>query len=231
MNTNTSVKKLDILNFKRRGLLFFILLIFLLIVSGCSHQLSLKNANQYVESMPFIDKTIIIGISTSSTQEEETFVNYVVDELINIGNCKLIYPYTYTKEIPVDYIVDLKIKVDYKGSGTNFLISWPGYIVFAPAWNGFIYYANINTDLKITDYHSGDVKVSKRYETRYRCNQAEFDRTFIEISWLEYGIIALIGGLMNMSYDKDITPDFNMALSRPYGSYIARNIGKQLKNL
>ena len=181
--------------------------------------------------MPFIDKDITIGISASSTQEEEVFVNYIVDELINIGNLTIKFPYTYSKEIPVDYMIDLKIKADYKGSGTNFLISWPGYIVFAPAWNGFIYYANINTDLKITDYRSGKTVASKNFETTYRCNQAEFDRTFIEISWIEYGLIALIGGLANMSYDKDITADFNMALSRPYGSYLARNIGKQLKNL
>ena len=231
MNTKTKIKELDLLCFKQKGVILFFLLIFLLIVSGCSHQLTLKNANQYTESMPFLDEQITIGITASPTQEQEVFVNYIVDELINIGNCKIKYPYTYTKEIPVDYMIDLRIKVDYKGSGTNFLISWPGYIVFAPAWNGFIYFANINTDLKITDYKSGEVKLSKSYNTNYRCNQAEFDRTFIEISWLEYGIIALIGGLMNMSYDNDITPEFNMALSRPYGSYIARNIAKQIKSL
>ncbi len=95
----------------------------------------------------------------------------------------------------------------------NFLISWPGFLIFAPAWNGFIYYLNITTDISIKQFDSGDVIISRSYNTKYRCNQAEFDRTFIEISWLglDYFAIALIGGIFNVSYDDDITPDVNFA--------------------
>ena len=196
---------------------------------SCSHQLTLKNATQYSESTVYVDKSITIGVSPNALEED--LLNIVVDELYNLPNCKVRYPYQKNLRQPVDYIVDINITVKYLGSGTNFIISWPGFLIFAPVWNGFIYHADIWTNIKIRDFKSGDVLMSEKYNTNYRCNQSELDRTFIEISYVEYGVIALIGGILNMSYDKDITPDFKQALSRPYGQYIARKIGKHLQNI
>lgn len=209
---------------------FFFTFLFFIMVGGCSHQLQLRNADQYSESMPYSSKELKIGVTSAATHTQENFVSYVVDEMYNLPGCKILYPYAHDEKKPVDFEISLTITVKYSGSGTNFLISWPGYIVFAPAWNGFIYFADICTEVLVRDFVNGNVVMSRSYDTKYRCNQSEFDRTFIEIGWLEWGIIPLIGGFFNTTYDVDITPEFNQAISRSYGSYISRNIGKYLMN-
>ena len=202
-----------------------------LLLAGCSHQLQLRNAHQYSTSMPYIESDIQLGVVAPATQIEEQFVSYIVDGLIGLANTKVLYPYKPNPDKPVDYVVDFQVRVNRSGSGTNFVVSWPGYLIFAPAWNGFVYYASINTKVTVTDFETGDVVAANSYDTKYRCNQAEFDRTFIEISWFEYGVIAFIGGIINISYDDDITPEFDQAISQPYGSYISRKVGKVLQNI
>jgi hypothetical protein len=206
-------------------------IVLIVLVNGCAHQLQLRNTSQYTESAPYIKKTITLGVTTPATDEQEIFIDYIVDELYSLPNCKVIYPYVVNDENPVDYIINIQASPKYRGSGMNFIISWPGFLIFTPAWNGFEYFLDINTDVKIRDFATGNILMSKNYNTKYKCNQAEFDRTFIEISWFEYSIIAFIGGILNTSYDNDITDDFNTAVSRVYGNYIARNIGKFLQNI
>jgi hypothetical protein len=36
-------------------------------------------------------------------------------------------------------------------AGWNFLINWPGFVVFLPAWVGYGYHAEVETRLRIED--------------------------------------------------------------------------------
>lgn len=207
-------------------------LIFLtVIIAGCSHQLKITNPNDYVARAPYIEDKIVIGILSASSQQEETFVEYIIDELRGIGNIKVKYPYAHDEKRPVNYVLDLRIMVKYGGSWSNFFISWPGYIIFTPAWHGYNYNADISTDISVTDFGTGDIVTTQNYRNMYKCVQAEFDRTWIELGWLEYGILPFIGGFFFTKYDDDITNDFNREIARPYGNYIARKIGALVQSL
>ncbi|MBW2185655.1 MAG: hypothetical protein JRG71_04385 [Deltaproteobacteria bacterium] len=60
--------------------------------------------------------------------------------------------------------------------------------------------------------------------------QSEFDRTWTEISWLESGIIAFIGGFVVITYDTDITPTVEQAVKTTVGDYVASKIFEKLND-
>lgn len=199
---------------------------------GCSHPLHIKNIDEFRARPPYLEEKIMIGVMPSSPDPiSDQFVEYVVDKLNAIDNLKAIYPYTPALKTKVDYVVDLNVAVQYKGKGSNFFVAWPGFAVWAPAWHGYNYSADISTYVKILTPDLEDVLISKNYRTPYRCVQAEFDRTWIEIGWAEFTLCPLIGGIVFTRYDKDITQDFNHELSRPYGNYIARKIGTLIQSV
>ncbi len=198
---------------------------------GCSHQLKVVNTNEYVARAPYIKNEIVVGTIAASSMQEEKFIEYTIDELRGIGNIKVLYPYVKNDEKPVDYVLSLNANVNYGGSPSNFFISWPGFLIFAPAWHGYNYNADIMTDISVLNFDSGEIIASQKYQTKYKCVQSEFDRTWIELGWLEVSILPFIGGICFTQYDDDITDSFNQALSRPYGNYIARKIGAMLQSI
>ncbi|ODS30649.1 MAG: hypothetical protein SCARUB_04238 [Candidatus Scalindua rubra] len=207
------------------------MLIFL--ITGCSHQLAISNPDDYYSSTPYINKSISLGVLPPQSQDAERLVNEIVDNLRGLGNIKVISPYAKSAGNPVDYILDFNIQTKYSGDGMNFLISFPGFLIFAPWWNGYNYKANLNTKVTFTEYNSNQVVTTQTYDTQYRCKQSEFDRTWTQgADWLlTYGIASLIGGIVFTNYDNDITSDFVRSFSQPYGSYIARKVGTLLNSL
>ncbi len=197
-----------------------------LLISGCSHQLTITNPDEYYAQTPYINNPVTIGIISPQTQDGERLVGEIVDNLRSIGNMKVISPYTMNANNPVDYVLDFNIQTDYRGDMTNFLISFPGFILLAPTWNGYFYSANMNTKVTITDFNTGEPLLTKAYETKYQCKQSEFDRTWMQgVDWfLTYGLASFIGGIVVTGYDDDITSDFVKGYSQPYGSYIARKV-------
>ena len=208
-------------------------ILFFIIFTGCAHQLTITNADDYYFSTPYIDKLISIGILPCQSQGNERLVNEVVDNLRGLGNMKVVFPYVYSEHNPVDYVLEFNIQTDYSGDGMNFLISFPGFIILAPWWNGYIYNADVNTKVIITDYNTKQIIMTKAYDTRYNCRQSEFDRTWTQGAdfFLTYGMASLIGGFLFTEYDNDITPYFVRGYSQSYGSYIARKVGTLLNSL
>jgi len=190
--------------------------------AACSHDLRVKNVHQYSARMPYLETPITIGLNTSASGVSEEFFNYFLDECYGIGNVKAIYPYAYSTTKPVDYMVEVNPAVDYGGSGANFIVSFPGFLIFTPAWHGYNYKADIYTDVTVTDYNTREVVFRERIHNKYKCAQAEFDRTWTTgTDWLlTLGVCSLIGGCYFTSYDDDITQEFNNTLSRPYGNYM-----------
>jgi hypothetical protein len=212
-------------------------LVLIAIMAGCSHPLQIINPHEYdafyYTRTPYLVNEVAIGVSPASSDQEEVFIGYICDSLNGIGNVSIQYPYVKSPEHPVDYVLDLDVSVTYGGAGSNFYVSFPGFIVFAPAWHGYNYSADIITEVSITDYKTGMVISQASLQTLYKCVQAEFDRTWIEIGWLPFtfGAIPLLGGLVFMEYDPDITDSFNYELSAPYGEWISTRIGAILESL
>ena len=211
-----------------------LLLLSLLILNGCSHSLSLTNEDDYYASSPMFNKeNISIGILPAQSSEDERLLEEIVDNIRSLGTIKVKYPYAMNKGHEVNYIIDFGIQKEYKGNPINFLISFPGFYVFAPWWNGYKYSTNINTKITIFDYNSSDVLLSKKIETVFHCKHSEFDRTWTQgVDWLAtYGLASLVGGIYYMTYDDDITSDFLKKVSPNYGKYIARKFVTSMSSI
>jgi hypothetical protein len=102
-------------------------------------------------------------------------------------------------------------------------VNWPGFLIFAPAIWGYGYQADIQTVVDIA--RKGDsAPVRVEASPRYYFRQAEIDRTWTEIGWLEVSLIPFIGGFVFMQYDPDVTDQFIQEVSSNYGALVAGRI-------
>lgn len=200
---------------------------------GCSHKLTLTNENDYYFSTPYFDDPVSVGVVSPSSSLSEVFLNEVVDNMRIMGDIKVVYPYTYSKNNPVDYLVDFSVIPTYDGDGNNFIVSFPGFLIFAPWWHGYNYGMDLTTKVTITDYKANETILSDSYQTTYKCVHSQFDRTWTQgADWfLTWGVSSLIGGIYFTTYDEDITNEFTRSVSQPYGKYISRKIGTSIKSI
>ncbi len=210
-----------------KALFPFITMIFLFVVTGCSHSLRITNADQYFTppSAPPIKETIKIGLTSSNVTDIQTsrYVNAIVDALQRNSTVeKVIYPYNQAVH-QVDTVVNITLIPHYTGSGSNFFVNWPGFLIFAPAIWGYGYNADIDTKANITrliDNRSQQIEIP----TQWKFRQAEIDRTWTEVGWFEVSLIPFIGGFVVMDYDPDVTDEFITKVSPNYASYVAGKI-------
>ena len=205
----------------------FIIAIFLFMTAGCSHNLQITNLDQYYTppSAPPIKETIKIGVTSSNVADVQTgrYLNAIVEALQRNSSVeKVIYPHNQAVH-QVDIVVDITAIPHYTGSGSNFLVNWPGFLIFAPAIWGYGYNAEIDTKVSVVrlkDNRSQQLEIP----TKWKFRQAEFDRTWTEIGWFEVGIIPFIGGIVFTQYDPDVTDEFITRVSPNYASYVVGKI-------
>ena len=195
------------------------------LICGCSHHLEIKNLHEYhSSSLHKLPDSLSIGVSTSNTEQNgKLLVNGLANSLGKYTN-QVVYPYLPVSTNKVDLVTTVAVHPDHKGSGTNFWINFPGFLIWAPAWNGYIYRPTYKVDIELLrgsdllrlDTFSVPIVLDVRH--------AEMDRTWTEISWFEVGIIALIGGIAFTDYDDDVTPLLEYEIKAPIGDYLAEKI-------
>lgn len=194
---------------------------------GCTHGLHITNLNEnFTAPPPAITTSPTIGIKSSDDAhvQNSRYIGAIVDSLKQTGGFeKVIYPFNQSFNEEVDVILDLAVLPTYSGKGSNFFVNWPGFLFFAPAILGYGYTANIRTAATVT-YPYSNTSQEIIVDTKYDFRQAEIDRTWTEVGWLEVGIIPLIGGIMFVQYDEDVTNVFIGAVSNSYGTFVANKI-------
>jgi len=129
---------------------------FLVSTIACSHSLKVKNLETY--SIPTklggTHTKPIVGIMPFDGQSDELFYfNAMVEKLnVNPGIESVRTDYIPAEASSVfnpDIVLKIDPKIDYSSSGWNFLINFPGFLIFTPAWNGYVYNANITTSISI----------------------------------------------------------------------------------
>jgi len=208
-----------------------LLLVMTLFTAGCSHQLTVTNINKYKNvDINSLDKPLTIGIvGNYSVPADQKLLNGIAESLGKYS-ANVIMPYTNgNKGEEADVVATIAIKSTYEGSGTNFWINFPGFLVWAPAWNGYIYEVNHNVDVKLAN--AGGKQFEKfSMPIHLDVRHADINRTWTEASWLEFGAIALIGGIVFMDYDEKVTPLLADAIQMPVGNYISQEIIKRVNN-
>ena len=206
----------------------FLMMFVCLIFMGCSHSMRITNTADYFSpvSSP-LREPVKLGVTSSNDTDIQNsrYVTSIVDALQRTGSFeRIIYPFSQAvhKE-QADIIVDITVSPHYSGRGSNFFVNWPGFLIFAPAIWGYGYNAEIETRINITHLKDGRSQ-QLTIPIKYKFRQAEIDRTWTEIGWLEWGVIPLIGGIVFTSYDTDVTDEFISKVSPNYGPYIAKKI-------
>jgi hypothetical protein len=203
------------------------MLLLIVVISGCAHPLTLKNLSNYKPifiNSEYANSTIGISVASSSP-EEERLILATANSLKRDG-FKVIYPFYQNEESKksVDFIIKIAPSSEYQGSGINFLINWPGFIIFAPALFGYSYAVNFNFDVDIMDIKSNTEIPRVAIPINLLIKHADINRTWTEISWLEVSAIAFIGGIVFTGYDKSVTPMILDSYENKIGDYIASKI-------
>lgn len=195
--------------------------------AGCSHPLTLSNLDCYKAGfLNSTSKKITAGIiAVTNSPEEERLVTAAVNALKRDG-VAIIYPFYSNEESlkKVDYIVKIATTSEFRGSGINFLINWPGFLIFAPALFGYSYTAAFNFDVDITDVRRNSTLPRIAIPLELKFKHAEMNRTWTEISWLEVSVIAFIGGICFTQYDKSVTPTLMNTVEYKVGDYVESKI-------
>ncbi len=137
-------------------------------------------------------------------------------------------PYLQSNSGKVDVVARIAIRPSYKGSGANFLINFPGFLVWAPAWHGYNYKVKYDMEIQLANGKDNSKIDSFTLPIELDVRHSDIDRTWTEISWLEVGAVAFVGGLVFTQYDTDVTPLLVPAIEGPIGDYVANEIVSRL---
>jgi hypothetical protein len=197
--------------------------------TGCAHQLTVKNLSTYqnTNASP-LKKPLTIGIIPDAEGKDCQQLITGVGMALGGGNysATVIRPYLpqSSSDKRADVVATIKVASEYAGSGWNFLINWPGFLIFTPAWNGYVYKANYQVGIVLAKGADDAPIDSWEMPIHLNLRQAEIDRTWTEIGWLEFGVIPLIGGIVFTGYDTDVTDPLVQKIEMPIGDYIAQEI-------
>lgn len=207
--------------------LFWVFFVSIFFTVGCTHGLHITNLNENFSAPPpalISSPTIGIKSSNDAHVQNSRYISAIVDSLKRTGGFEnVIYPFSKPLHEEVDVILELTVMPTYSGKGSNFFVNWPGFLIFAPAIWGYGYTANIHTIATAT-YPNSNTSQEIIVDTKYDFRQAEIDRTWTELGWLEVGIIPLIGGIAFIQYDEDVTNVFIGEVSNSYGTFVANKI-------
>jgi len=197
--------------------------------AGCAHPLKVTNMSLYKPE--FIDTQytgVKLGLTpVTSTPAEDRLVLSIANDLKRngFGVTSPFYP-TDTNRGTVDYIVKINASSEFKGSGMNFWINWPGFLLWVPAVAGYKYRAIFDFDVDVTDIKRNTTLPRLHVPVDLVIRHADMNRTWTEISWFEFSIIAFVGGLVFMKYDDTVTPLLMDMHETRISEYVSSKISK-----
>lgn len=199
--------------------------------SGCAHPLTLENIGMYKScfvSSEYTDSSVGLSAVTNSP-EEERLVMAIANDLKKNG-FRVTYPFypNQSNTQNKDFTIKIATSSAYEGSGGNFLVNWPGFLIWAPALFGYRYTAKFNFDVDITD-NKNNVSIPRlTFPIDLKIKHADINRTWTEVSWLEFSVIAFIGGIAFTSYDNSVTPLLLDASENKIANYVGSKIASTL---
>jgi len=203
----------------------------MVVINGCSHSLEIVNLPSYRSSgITNFEKPISIGVRSNAVEQEEKIFIDGIAEGLKGPNTKVIMPYFNNSKQPVDIVVNIDIKSVHEGSGWNFWINFPGFLIWTPAWHGYEYEIKYTLNCTLTKGDSKETISQFVIPIALDVRHAAINRTWTEISWFEVGIIAFISGFVFMSYDENVTPLVSEKIESPLGKYVAREIIKHIES-
>jgi len=202
---------------------------------GCAHDMEVLNLQDYAHPAVFRDNDtkFDLAVAKSSIDPAAMWLSNAVERELSsrreVGHFNTeVKP--GTKFSPTSYVLSIDPTISFDTSGWNFIVNWPGGFIFAPAWHGYNYVANISTIVAIHDANGQSLREIK-VDTPYYFRHADFGRCWWPI--FQFNLFGnLIGGVYtSLSYDDDATTPFQRAVEQNYASFVADRLLDALYDL
>ena len=199
-----------------------------LAAGACTHALEVVNAQQYVVPVSYSRAAPVeVAIEPfAGRADAQWYFNVLVERLAAEPTVKAVQTDYRIGAEPAgeggpDLVLALAPSVEYRSSVWNFFINWPGFLIFTPAWNGYVYRADVYTQVTVRD-GSGNLLSEIDVPISYSIREADGDRCALaNVSWLEVSAIALISGVYNaIVFDRDSIPALTAAVRGNYTDYV-----------
>ena len=173
---------------------------------GCTHTMEIKNAGEY-QLAPTRGARQNVAVRRCADPEAQALFAHTVEALRahpSVGQLRT----DWSGEAPdgdfePDVVVSIHPRAEMRGSGWNYLVTFPGFLLFTHAWNGYVYSCEITTDVKI-ESSRGEVLEQGSIVTDYSLRHCDFGRGFWASSgwWMPgYGASSAIAGLFMLPFD------------------------------
>jgi S1-C subfamily serine protease len=206
---------------------------------GCTHALQVQNLPAYQEPLR-LERPLQpprIGIQPyTGPNAAFFFFNALVEQLATspaVEEVRTNYVAREDDSFLPDLVLSIDHRLQYRSSGWNFLVNWPGFAVFMPAWIGYGYHAEIETRVTILDAE-GALVAEKTIPMAYRMRHADMDRTvWAGLGWAGlYGVTAFGGGVYDaFVFDDDVIGAFQAEVRDNYSLYTANRVIDQIAAL
>lgn len=196
---------------------------------GCTHPLAVNDLYRYQNpEIVALREPLDIGIRASATDlQGHRLIHSISRDLIKY-NAKGINGISETNP-ELDVIANIAIVTQYKGSGWNFWVDFPGFLVWAPDWHGYNFHIAYDIDVRLNDAKTGKLINTIHVPVRLDAQYADISRTWTTgAGWLTLGAAPLIGGLVSMTYDDTVTPLVNQKIDPTISDYVAQQIALTL---
>jgi len=216
--------------YAKKTLPFFVLL-FLLITLSCTHNLEIINLDTYKnKDLNRLDRNVTIGIIPNTNNPYANKLLKGIARQLRKYSADVCFPYSVENSIPIDVKAIIDIRLEEEGSGRNFWINWPGFLIFTPAWHGYNYRNKYNIDVLLSRAADNQKIDSFSIPVDLEIRHADKNRTWTEIGWLEIGLIPFISGFVFIGYDDDVSNLVAKRIQTPIGGYIAQKIVSRINN-
>ncbi len=195
--------------------------------SACTHTMQVKNLNEYSKSASLSRHMSFDLVDNSISPDEHEYFEFIHEALATRPDVtKVVVASPSATDTPADVRVKIEVRPKYNGSGWNFPITFPGFVVFAHAWNGFVYSADLATDVDLSLAGAAE-STHQEFDTHYDMRHCDFWRGALASSgWYTpgFGGLNLLWGIILTEYDNDATPPFRKEVRSAYGQFIANSI-------
>jgi hypothetical protein len=212
---------------------------------GCTHQMRVLNLDAY-KVAPTEGPPIDVAVAEFRGSADESFYfQAVVSALRSHPHVRTVRTNWRSQSAQEgfnpDHLVSIRVEPRYKGSGANFPITFPGFLIFVCAWNGYVYNADITTKVTVASLAEAEsvpeqsstqpAGQTQDIQTTFDIRHCDFERGFWSGTgwWFPgWGLHNIVTGIVFINYDSDSTQPFHEKVDPTYGAYVAEKIVRML---
>ncbi len=211
-----------------------------LFLVACTHSMQVKNLDDYHSSPgDTLGRRHNVALLRRDPEDNQSpFVQHVVEALRNhpaVDRVRTGWRWEVSDaEFTPDVVLALDPQPEFHGSGWNFLITFPGFLLFSHAWNGYVYRCDVPTSYTIYNPQDRSAARSDTIATTFDIRHCDFERGFWASTgwWVPgYGGSSLLAAPFLIPYDPDATASFHDTIRTTYGRYIAESILRNVIDL